>query len=122
MPARNPRTANILLSRQHDDVMQSLEHIHRLLHTLLERTHHMSAVTDRLAASVANLTSAQQSAVTLLSQLSQLIRDNAEDPTALNKIADDIDADTASLAAAVVANTPAANEPPPAGGSTGEPA
>ena len=95
-----------------------MEHIHRLLHFILERINHMSAVTDRLTASVAALTTAEQSAAALLAQLSQLIRDNAEDPTALLKIADDIDADTAALTAAVVANTPAAPTPP-AGGDTG---
>lgn len=96
-----------------------MEHIHRLLHFILERINHMSAVTDRLTASVAALTTAEQSAVALLNQLSQLIRDNAEDPTALNKLADDIDADTAALAAAVTANTPSAPTEPPAGGDTG---
>lgn len=113
-----PRSTNLLLGRQHEDIMQSLEHIHRLLHIILERTAHMSAVTDRLVASVAALTSAENSAITLLGQLSQLIRDNAEDPTALNKIADDIDANTTAIAAAVVANTPA-TPTPPAGGDTG---
>lgn len=115
---RTPRIIPLLLSRQHDETKTLLEHMHRLLHTVLERIDRMSAATDRLTASVASLTSAQQSAVTLLGQLSQLIRDNAGDPTALNKLADDIDADTAALAAAVVANTPAATEPP-AGGDTG---
>src|SRR2546425_3184731 len=117
MPVRNLRT--LLLGRQHEETINLLEHIHRLLHIILERINHMSAVPDRLTASVSNLTSAQRSAVTLLGQLSQLIRDNAEDPTALNKIADDIDADTAAIAAAVVANTPTSSEPPAGGGATG---
>jgi peptidoglycan hydrolase CwlO-like protein len=92
-------------------VLEMLEHLHRHLLRIDERTNNMSAATDRLTASVAALTSAEKSAVALLGQLAQLIRDNAEDPAALNKIADDIDADTTEIAAAVVANTPAA---PPA--------
>jgi ABC-type transporter Mla subunit MlaD len=69
---------------------------------------HMSAEIDRLTASVAALTTAEQSSNALLAQLSQLIRDNANDPAALNALADSIDADTAEITAAVVANTPAA--------------
>lgn len=114
------RNTNVLLGRQHDDVMQTLGHMHRLLHIAIERIDHMSAATDRLTASVANLTTVSQSTITLLGQLSQMIRDNAGDPTALNKLADDIDADAAALSAAVTANTPAASEPPAGGGeSTG---
>jgi len=114
-----PRVTTSLLGRQHDELIDRLEHIHRLLHIILERTAHMSAATDRLTASVANLTSVSQSTITLLGQLSQLIRDNAGDPTALNKLADDIDADAAALSDAVTANTPAASGPPPSGGDTG---
>jgi len=114
----SPRVNTTLLGRQHEDVMQTLGHMHRLLHIAIERIDHMSAATDRLTASVANLTTVSQSTITLLGQLSQLIRDNAGDPTALNKLADDIDADAAALSAAVTANTPAATEPP-AGGDTG---
>ncbi len=96
------------LNRKLDEVLKRLDHLHELSHVQTERILEMSAATERLTASVAALTSAEQSAVALLGQLSQLIRDNAEDPAALNKLADDIDSDTADIAAAVVANTPAA--------------
>lgn len=48
------------------------------------------------------------SAVALLTSLSQTIRDHANDPAAMQKLADDIDAQTSELAGAVTANTPAA--------------
>jgi hypothetical protein len=95
-----------------ENVLEMLEHLHRHLLRIDQRTNDMSAATDRLTASVAALTSAEKSAVALLGQLAQLIRDNSSDPAALNKLADDIDADTAEIAAAVVANTPATPEPP----------
>lgn len=94
--------------RHHDEIVQKLDHVHELLHHLTERIITLSAETDRLTASVAALTTVEQSAVTLLGQLSQLIRDNAQDPAALNALADSIDDDKNDLAAAVSANTPAA--------------
>ena len=54
----------------------------------------------------------EQSAVTLLGQLSALITANATDPAALQDLANTLEAQKADLAAAVTANTPAA--PPPA--------
>lgn len=44
------------------------------------------------------------SAVVLLNQLAQLVRDNAADPVALAALADELDAKTAALAAAVAAD------------------
>jgi DNA repair ATPase RecN len=48
-----------------------------------------------------------QSAVTLLNQLAQMVRDAGTDPAALADLADQIDAQAADLGAAVEANTPA---------------
>ncbi len=53
------------------------------------------------------------SAVALLGNLSQQIRDLSTDPAALQALADELDANTQSLADAVVANTPAAPTPEP---------
>jgi ABC-type transporter Mla subunit MlaD len=107
------------------EINRKLDHQHELLHRLIERqadeqallhnveerTIAMSAETERLTASVASLTTVEQSAVTLLGQLAQLVRDNATDPAALNALADSIDADANDLASAVTANTPAAPAP-----------
>jgi transcriptional regulator GlxA family with amidase domain len=115
-----------------DVIDRKLDHIHELLHNLIERqadekdllrdveerTEHMSAITDRLAASVVALTSAEDASNALLGQLAQLVRDNVNDPVALAKIADDIDTGAAKLTQAVLENTPAAPAPaePPADG------
>lgn len=102
MPDRRPHA-----TKQFEiDVLRALAHHHELLHIALERISHMSAELDRLTASVASLTSAEKSLVALVQGLAQLIRDNAANPAALAKLADDIDADTAEITAAVAENTP----------------
>lgn len=73
----------------------------------------MAGELDRIESEVTEISSAVDSAVSLLSQLAQLIRDNVGSPARLNKIADDLDTKGKALAEAVVANTPA-EEPPPA--------
>ena len=73
----------------------------------------MSAELDRVAAEVAQNGEVIDSAVVLLDKLAQLIRDNAGNPAALNKLADDLDASGNKLAAAVAANTPAEEPPAP---------
>lgn len=66
----------------------------------------------RLTAAVERDETVNASAITLLNQLSQLIRDNANDPAALAALADRLDAQQQALADAVVANTPAAPPTP----------
>lgn len=73
----------------------------------------MSDALNRLTASVSALTSVSASAVALLGTLAEEIRNNVDDSDALNSLADSIDAQKAALADAVVANTPAADEPSP---------
>jgi hypothetical protein len=62
----------------------------------------------RLEAAVERDTTVNQSAITLLSQLSQLVRDTAGDPAKVTALADQLDAQQQALADAVTANTPAA--------------
>lgn len=71
----------------------------------------MSEITTRLTASVTNLTNVSASAVALFGALAQEIRDAQDDPAALAALADQIDTDSASLAAAITANTPVASAP-----------
>ena len=71
----------------------------------------MSAMGDAIAklqADVAAETTVDQSAITLLNGIPQLIKDAAGDPSALNDLAASIEANTAGLASAVTQNTPAA--------------
>jgi TolA-binding protein len=85
-----------------------------------ERDLAMSAEVDRIRASVTQLTSVTQGAVTLLGQLAQRVRDLSGDPAALTALADEIDARKQELASAVTTNTPAqggGGTPAPGGGT-----
>lgn len=62
----------------------------------------------RLQDAVTRDNTVNQSAITLLANLAQLVRDTAGDPAAVNALADQLDAQQQALADAVVANTPAA--------------
>lgn len=88
-----------------------LDKVVELVTQLLKGQTAMSAELDRLTTEVAETKTVTQSAIVLLGQLSDLIRQNANDPTALNALADQLDSNQADLANAVAANTPAA---PPA--------
>jgi hypothetical protein len=92
-------------------VLSELQDVKRELRTIkrLEREGIMDL--ERLTASVAAQTDVITSAQTLLGELSSLIRNAVNDPVALAAIADQVDANSAQLAAAVTENTPAA---PPA--------
>ena len=63
---------------------------------------------DTLTAQVTANTSAEQSAITLLNNLHQLLVDAGTDPAKLGALADTLKSSGDALAAAVVANTPAA--------------
>lgn len=76
---------------------------------------------SEIQAAVERDTSVTSSAVTLLNNLSQQIRDLSTDPAALAALADSIDAQTDALAAAVEQNTPASAETPQPTGDTPEP-
>lgn len=93
---------------------------HRVTLASIERILiHMSAQLERLTASVAQLKTVDESAAALLSNIAQQLRDAATDPAAINKLADDIDANNAALSAAVAANTPAAAALPGDGSGAG---
>lgn len=106
---------------------QLLQHIHELLHHgehgleailahqrhLERRIKRMASEIDRIETDVTAIGGAVDSAVALLGKLADLIRNNANDPARLNKIADDIEAKSKALADAVVANDPDASPPAP---------
>lgn len=83
-----------------------------LLRILIEKVTRMSTELDRLTQSVARITEQDDSIITLVQGLAQQIRDNANNPAALNALADSLDADSQKVADAVTANT----IPPPAVG------
>lgn len=81
-----------------------------LLTRIDQRITQMSSDLTRITTEVSEMSSVVDSAVALLGDLSQRIRDNASDPVALNALADTLDAKSNALAAAVAANTPASGE------------
>ena len=90
------------------ELSQQLGRIEGSLSLLHERIDTMTPAMERITREVAETKTAVQSAVTLINGLAQQIRDNADDPVALNALADDLDQSQADIAAAVTANTPAA--------------
>jgi uncharacterized phage infection (PIP) family protein YhgE len=106
---------------EYDYFEQRLGEVLALLRVLVQKGDEMSAELDRLAAVVQQNADAEQSAAALLGQLSELIRQNVTDPGALTKMADDLDAQRQTLAAAVLSNTPAAPTPAPAPAPTPAP-
>jgi hypothetical protein len=68
----------------------------------------------RLTAAVTNDATVNDSAETLITGLAEQLRAVAGDAAAVNALADALDAQSAKLATAVTANTPAAEPAPPA--------
>lgn len=81
-----------------------------VLNTLKERIDKMAGELDALKAAVQANTTVEESAITLLQGLKAKLDAAiaAGDPAALTALSNDIGAETAKLAAAVTANTPAA--------------
>jgi septal ring factor EnvC (AmiA/AmiB activator) len=106
--------------RAHEELIKRLDHQHehlleikqaqeaqaKLLARTFRKVGKMSAELDRLTTEVAETKTAVASVLALVEGLAQQIRDNATDPVALNKLADDLDAAQQDIAAAVTANTP----------------
>lgn len=68
----------------------------------------MSAELDNLTVEVTEISTTVDSAIALLEGLSAQLLAIANDPAAINALAAELDAKSNALAAAVVANTPAA--------------
>lgn len=64
----------------------------------------MSAELDRLTADVTDIKGKADSLIALVNGLAQLIRDSANDPAALNALADSLEAESSSIQAAIDAN------------------
>jgi hypothetical protein len=67
----------------------------------------------RLATEVSASSTVMASAATLITGLAASLRDHAEDPAAINALADELDTNATALGAAVTANTPAEVAPAP---------
>lgn len=93
------------------ELSQQLARLQQGVSLLLERIDKMSPELQRLTDEVAETKQLAASSVTLINGLAQQIRDNANDPAALNALADDLDGSNKEIADAVTANTPAAPTP-----------
>lgn len=71
------------------------------------------AVIDRLTKSVGTETDAGDAMMTVLATVADQLRKSANDPVAVNALADTLDAKAAAWTAATLANTPAAAQAPP---------
>lgn len=89
-------------------VATALADIRRDLKSLLEKGNTMSVQLDALTAEVARNTAVDESAITLLNGLAAQIIELKTDPVALQALADSLQGSSNALAAAVIANTPAA--------------
>jgi hypothetical protein len=89
-----------------------LDDILRLLNVIVQEEKEIMADLTNLTAQVKANTDAEDSAVVLLNSLSALIVSMKNDPAQLQQLATDLKSHADVLAAAVVANTPAAETPP----------
>jgi hypothetical protein len=88
--------------------------IEEQLHRLRKEIRNMALDLTQLTADVSADTDAVNSATTLLNTLAQEIRDNQNNPAALDALATQLETNTANLAAAVTANTnPTGTTAPP---------
>jgi hypothetical protein len=86
---------------------RKLDQVIGLLQTIIEKEAIMSQATDNLSAAVQRETNVVSSVTTLISGLAAQIKQTSTDPQ-VQALADQINADSDTLAQAVTANTPAA--------------
>jgi cell division protein ZapA (FtsZ GTPase activity inhibitor) len=91
------------------------EELLRLVQKLLDQESEMSQAFDRIRQSVANAKGRDASGATLIRQFGDYVRRHADDPAALNQLADDLDNGGTDLLSAISEN-PLPTE------DTGEPA
>jgi hypothetical protein len=111
------------MTTQLDRIEARIAHLERLINlvvsvtrTQLQEQLTMASQLDDLTNQVSLIESVDQSAVTLLQQLSQIISNTEPTQAAIDNLAARVNASATALAAAVTANTPAAppTSPPPA--------
>lgn len=73
----------------------------------------MSEALDKLTAEVAQIDTVIDSAISTIKGLAQQIRDSLTDPAALQRLADDLDAKSVALSAAIAESTSVVAEPVP---------
>lgn len=92
------------------EVRAALARIEHKLGVVIKKEEQMAGELDNLTQKVQDSVTVEDSAIALLNQLSDLIRQSANDPAKLNALADQLDAEKQKVADAIVANTPAAGQ------------
>jgi len=90
------------------DLQKTLSRIEHKLDQLLLQEEVMAGELDALTAQVAENTSVEQSAITLIQNLAAQIQAAGTDPAKLDALVQQLHGSSAALAAAITANTPAA--------------
>lgn len=90
-----------------DDIFELLHKMDLKLGQVRKEVHAMTPELEAAVREAQETGDAVDSAVILLDKLGQQIRDNADNPTALRALANDLDNAQTRLAQAIVANTPA---------------
>lgn len=93
----------------------------KMFESLATNQEKIMALIDDLAADVAAQTTVEKSAVTLLNNLSAQLAAAGTDPVKLQAIKDQLDSNTADLAAAITSNTPADPSQSGSAASTSDP-
>lgn len=93
------------------EVRRSLERLQTKTDRILNKMEKLMAKIDDLQAAVGENHSAEDSVITLLRGIAQMLKDAQGDPAKLDEVVASIRASTDKLAAAVVENTP--TETPP---------
>lgn len=94
------------------ELKQGLATITRKLDALLSSEGRMTAELQALTDQVTQTTALEESAIQLITGLAGQLEAAKEDPAQVQALADSLKAESAQLAAAIAANTPAAPAPP----------
>lgn len=92
-------------------ILWRLDYVIGLLQRLVRMEVAQMATLEDVRTKVAKVETVEQSAVVLLNELAQMVRDAADDPAEIQAIADRLESTSTALADAVTANTPAAPTP-----------
>jgi hypothetical protein len=97
-----------------DVILETLDTMRGLINHLISQGGYVMADLTALTAQVAASVTVEQSAITLLQGLSAALAAAGTDPTKLAALQNQLNTSQSALAAAIVANTPAAPPAPPA--------
>jgi chromosome segregation ATPase len=96
------------IERQLDEVLLRLKALNNRARRHTKQGEKLMADLSRIQAEVAENGTVIGSAITLIQQIAEALRNTGTDQAAIDQLAADLDAQASALAAAITANTPAA--------------